>query len=246
MFARQIEKSSQLEKVFRDYQTDCIRNKTKYKHYKVRRKRIDTHLGIALVLTNRKKQQQQAAGAMGLVANGKGTHEGVCGPWKRNGACPKCMIADTFIHKIRKAKEKGRKKEKVKEKEKKKPKTKEKEKRRKEKTGPAKVHGLAQTIGNSDGEKIKEIRAPKEKGKEKKKEDDGEKEKGKVKARVKAKRGEENDHNPRIAHQSARIGTRILAHLAITAVLIIHQIARIGLTDGANGIKNADLDTNRV
>jgi hypothetical protein len=160
----------------------------------------------------------------------------------------KCMIAHTFIHKIRKAKEKekGRTKEKVKEKEKKKPKAKEKEKRRKEKTGPAKVPGLAQTIGNSDGEKTKEIKAQKEK--EKEKEDDGEKAKvkEKVRARVKAKRGEENDNNPRIAHQSARIGTRILAHMAITAVLIIHQTARIGSTDGANGIKNADLDTNRV
>ena len=35
VFARQIEKRSQRENVFREYQTDCGRNITKYKHYKV-------------------------------------------------------------------------------------------------------------------------------------------------------------------------------------------------------------------
>jgi len=73
-FSRQIERSTQLEKVFREYQTDCVRNNAKYRTYKCLRNRVDTHLGIALVLANRKKQHNQAAGAMGLVANGKGSH----------------------------------------------------------------------------------------------------------------------------------------------------------------------------
>ena len=73
VFARQIEKSVQLEKLFRDYQVDCVRNKAKYKHYDVLRKWITTHLGIALVMAIRTKQQQQADGATGLVASGKGT-----------------------------------------------------------------------------------------------------------------------------------------------------------------------------
>ena len=88
-FSRQIERSTQLKKVFEDHQIDCVRNKDKYRTYKCLRKRVDTHMGIALVMANRKKQQNQAAGAMGLVASGKGTHQGVCGSWKRNGACPK-------------------------------------------------------------------------------------------------------------------------------------------------------------
>ena len=39
-------------------------------------------------MANRKKQQKQATGSA-LVASGKGSHQGVCGSWKRNGACPK-------------------------------------------------------------------------------------------------------------------------------------------------------------
>ena len=74
-FSRQIERSTQLEKVFKDYQIDCVRKKDKYRTYKCLRKRVDTHMGIALVMANRKKQQNQAAGAMGLVASGKGTHQ---------------------------------------------------------------------------------------------------------------------------------------------------------------------------
>ena len=143
-----------------------------------------------------------------------------------------------------KAKEKEKTKGKVREKEKRKPKANEKERRRKEEIGPAKVLGLAQTIGNSDGEKTKEIKAPKEKEKE----DDGEKAKvkEKVKARVKAKRGVANENNPHSAHPSARIGTRILARLATAASLITHQTVKTGRTDGANGIKNVVLGTSRV
>ena len=106
--------------------------------------------------------------------------------------------------------------------------------------------GLAQTIGNSDGEKTKEIKVQKEK--EKEKEDDGEKAKvkEKVRARVKAKRGEENESNPHSVHLNARIGIQTLALLATTVCLITRQTVKTGKTDGASGIKNVALGTSRV
>ena len=157
-----------------------------------------------------------------------------------------CMIALTFTHQTRKAKEKEKEKTKgkVRGKEKRKPKAKEKERRRKEEIGPAKVPGLAQTIGNSDGEKTKEIKAQKEKEKE----DDGEKAKvkEKVKARVEATGEVANENNPHSAHPRARIGIRILARLATAASLTTHQIVRTGKTDGANGIKSVDSGISQV
>ena len=152
------------------------------------------------------------------------------------------MIAHTCIQKTRKAKGKEKEKEKGKEKEKKKVKEKEK---KKEKTSPARAtNGLVRLITSTDGQKIKEVKAPKAKVKETKKEKA--KEKATVKARVKAKRGEVKDDNPQLVHRNAIIGIQILASLAITALMIIHQTAKIGSTDGVSGTKNADLDTNKV
>ena len=68
-FFRQIEKSGQVEVVFREYMVDCTRKKAKYKSYEVLRKRVDTHLGIAQKMKARKALQPQTSGH-GLAAVG--------------------------------------------------------------------------------------------------------------------------------------------------------------------------------
>ena len=75
-----------MQELFKRYQIDCIRNKVKYKNYEELRRRIDQHLGIALVLKNRKIQQNKSSGT-GLAATGKVSTQGVCSQWKQHGAC---------------------------------------------------------------------------------------------------------------------------------------------------------------
>ena len=175
---------------------------------------------------------------MGLVANGKGSQAGVCGSWKRNGACPKINDCPHLHPDDQKGKGKGKAKGKNKGKGKGKVKRKEKKMEKKEKA----TSGLLWLTTSTDGQKIKEVKVPKAKLKARTKV----KAKEKVKERVKAKRGEANDHNPRLAQQNATIGTQIHASLAIPAIMITRRTAKIGSPDGVSGTKNADLDTNKV
>ena len=136
-------------------------------------------MGIVLVMANRKKQQNQAAGAMGLVASGKGTHQGVCGSWKRNGACPKIDDCPNLHPDDQKGKGKGKKgKAKGKGKEKGKKKGKE------DREGKGNKWSTVSDYELGWAEKDKRSQSPKGKGKGKKG-----KGKGKAKSRVKAKRG---------------------------------------------------------
>ena len=89
---------------------------------------------------------------------------------------------------------------------------------------------------------ITEVKVRKAKEKEK----DKAKAKEKAKARVKALRGGEREHNPQHVQQNAVTGTKMSASSATTVVMITHQTAKIGSTDGVSGTKNEDLDTNQV